>query len=348
MVLIEESKLSLFMKIIYLLIISLWLSISLFSCDTTKADSNPVTNPQAAGELITITHFNVIITPDLSNRLQKPKSINDTRIVGAVLEEVLPVVINHKRKTHQKDRYQVSFISNKSITQYKIKTDDLRIGFDHFKGQLERIDYIKDIATPATLSGDRNKFLSEFDRIASAAAKAPDGADIWTYFNKGIDNTLLMNKIEKTEYAGRPIVNQHRNIMILLTDGYIEASMFGEKACATGNQCYYLSGERIKSFRNAFKQSGMPSVKEFYDKNNYGIVPANNANLKDLEVLVLQMEDRSLNNAGNATVYPTDMEIMELFWSDWLEKSQVKRFELRPVVASDKEIEQIVSDFIGL
>jgi hypothetical protein len=152
----------------------------------------------------------------------------------------------------------------------------------------------------------------------------------------------------ESSFNKKVYTSQYRNIMILLTDGYIEAGMFGKKACASGNQCYYLSGQKIKEFRNAFKKSGSNDINAFFQKSNFGLVPANNKNLKDLEVLVLQMEDRSLDKAGNATVHPTDMEIMQVFWADWLKKSGVKRFELRPLMGSEAEAEKEILSFMGI
>jgi hypothetical protein len=60
------------------------------------------------------------------------------------------------------------------------------------------------------------------------------------------------------------------------------------------------------------------------------------------------MYDRSLSQGGNATVHPTDTEILKLFWSDWLEKSGVKRYELRPLMTTEAEVEQVVMGFMGV
>ncbi|ARS34632.1 hypothetical protein CA264_03750 [Pontibacter actiniarum] len=294
-----------------------------------------------------ITHYNFIITPDLSNRLGSHKPVSDTRIVNSLLQDILPNVLVDKRKTNQKDTYGVSFISKAAINQYSANVEDLKIDFNRFKKQVDRIDYVKGRSSGATLSGDQQKFVSEFDRILKVASKAPDGADLWTYFDQGIDNNTVNTKVDSFEYGGKHFSHSFRNIMILLTDGYIEAGMYGKQACVSGNQCYYLSSQRIKSFREAYKKSGESDMKLFFSKNNYGIIPAKNPNLKSLEILVLQMEDRSLNQAGSATQHPTDMEIMKLFWSDWLEKSGVKRFDLRPVLASEDDTKKVIKEFIG-
>lgn len=344
------------MKNFILVILSLLLTVSTFTaCTSDEAtgtaleDFNPKEKESSSHSATSsITHFNFIISPDLSNRLQKQKPVSDTKIVETVLQDILPRVLTHQRTTNQKDRYTVSFVSNKAIPLYEVDVKSLKVDFNQFKKQQQRIEYIKDRSTDATLSSDKQKFVNEFDRISQVASKSPDGADLWTYFDQGIDNNVVNNKSENFEFGGKSFTHKFRNIMVLLTDGYIEAGLYGKQGCATGNQCYYLSSQRIKAFREAFKKSGEADIEAFFEKNNYGIVPANNSNLKDLEVLVLQMEDRSLDKAGNATQHPTDMEIMKLFWADWLAKSGVKRFELRPVLASEADTEKVVLSFIGV
>ncbi len=62
----------------------------------------------------------------------------------------------------------------------------------------------------------------------------------------------------------------------------------------------------------------------------------------------MELYDRSLSGGGNATVHPTDKEIIHLFWSDWLEKSGVKKFKLVDVASSESEAEKAVLDFLNV
>lgn len=336
------------------LLLHLLFSYTLLTGCTSQADTveegNPVeTETSAPAAPKPIVHYNVIIAPDLSNRLLNPKPVSDGQIVNVLLKNVYPNILKHGRTVNQYDIFSTSMISNKLISQYNVKTQDLQIDFSKFGiKQFNRIEYITGKNAANNLGRDKKKFLDEFNRVSAAAAKSTSGADLWSYFNSGIRSTLLRDEGPTSSFNKTTYTSKYRNIMILLTDGYIEASMFGKKACTGGNQCYYLSGERIKSFRAAYKKSGMSDLKAFFEKNNYGIIPAQNQNLNNLEVLVLQLEDRSLDKAGNATVYPTDMEIMKLFWTDWLKKSGVKRFELRPALASEAETEKVILNFMGI
>ncbi len=297
---------------------------------------------------ISTYHYNIIITPDLSNRLLKNRPVSDSDIVKSVLNNIYPKIITKGKSMNQYDIFSTSIINNNLVSKYNVDTERLTIDFARFKrDQMQRIQYITGKNKAENLALDKASFIKEYDRVSSLAARSTTGADLWNYFNESIDETFIKKDAPKISFNGKSYPSEYRNIMILLTDGYIEASMFGKNACQ-GNKCHYLSSELIKSFRVAFKKSGMSDFKEFYKKHNYGIKPAANPNLKDLEVLVMQMEDRSLNAAGNTTVFPTDRQILELFWTDWLKKSGVKRFKLTPAYSSKAQAEKVILDFIGV
>ena len=129
--------------------------------------------------------------------------------------------------------------------------------------------------------------------------------------------------------------------MIMTTDGYIEAGIF--------DKGFDLSKKLIDRFRDAFLASGESDMASFFKKNKqFRIKPVHNDKLKNLEILVMELYDRSLTKTGAATVHPTDMEIMKLFWTDWLQQSRVKRFELHPIANSKAEAEKIILDFLNV
>lgn len=317
------------------------------SCES-KASTNDEHDPIEKPSPKKIYHYNLLITPDLSNRLLKNRPVSDSEIVTSILDNIYPRIITNGKSVNQHDVFSTSIISNSLISKYAVDIKKLNIDFARFgRDQMSRIQYINGKNKAENLASDKAAFIKEYNRISAAASKNTAGADLWNYLNEGIDETFIKKDAPKTSFNGKIYPSEYRNIMILLTDGYIEASMFGKNACQ-GNQCYYLSSELIKSFRAAFKKSGMTDFKEFHKEHNYGIKPLTNSNLKDLEVLVMQMEDRSLNAAGNTTVFPTDRQIIELFWTDWLTKSGVKRFKLTPAYSSKAQAEKVLFDFIGV
>lgn len=291
-------------------------------------------------------HYNIIITADLSNRLTTPKPVSDQEVVERIIKSIPNIIKHGGRKTNQDDIFSVSILNKKHINQYNIDLNLLKIDFSKFEKQIDRIQYITGVSKTKTLEEDRDKFVKEFNRVLTLASTSTSGADVWSYFDKDIDQTMVLTQVRTENFDGKTYTNQYRNILILLTDGYIEASMYGQNACPVLNQCYYLSGTRVKEFRNTYLKDKSKKLKEFFDANNYGIIPVKNPYLKDLDILVLQIEDRSLNKNGNATIYPTDWEIMQIFWSDWLSKSGVKHFDIKPVLSSAEDTEKVIMNFL--
>ena len=64
-------------------------------------------------------HFNMIIVPDLSNRIDtvnKPKPVGDLEIIGGVLDDIYPEFLCENRiNAHQQDRFILEFTNQKKI-----------------------------------------------------------------------------------------------------------------------------------------------------------------------------------------------------------------------------------------
>jgi hypothetical protein len=306
--------------------------ISLFSC--------PI-NPPAK---TTITHFNITFAPDLSNRVDPnlyKRPLNDVDILKIVTNDLYPSILRYRRSENQKDKLLIDLVNKGLINQYQINTDKLLIDFGRFKNQNERINYIMERGVQRTLKKDAAEMVNEFNRVNTKAASQNFGADIWTYFNQGIDERIVLKPETFPGDQDETYVNNYRNILILTTDGYIEAGIF--------NKGFDLSKRKIDAFRNAYLLSGETDLNTFFKKNNQlHIRPVHNEALKNLEVLVMELYDRSLSKTGSATIQPTDMEIMKLFWTDWLQASKVKRFELHHIANSKAEAEKVVLNFLGV
>jgi hypothetical protein len=292
-----------------------------------------------------ITHFNITFAPDLSNRVNPElyrRPLNDVDLLKLVTNDLYPVILRYKRSEDQKDKLLVDFINKGLINQYSVNTDKLLIDFGKFPNQNSRINYIMERDhVRRTLRQDIKNMVSEFSRINELAVKQNFGADIWTYLNEGIDNKIALPQEASRVQDGSTYINAYRNILILATDGYIEAGIYGKG--------FDLSKRTIDRFRNAFLASGENDMKAFFHRHKeFRIKPVHNDYLKNIEILVMELYDRSLSKAGSATVHPTDMEIMKLFWTDWLQQSKVKRFELHPCANSKDEAEKIILDFLGI
>ncbi|AYL94242.1 hypothetical protein [Mucilaginibacter celer] len=310
---------------------------------------SPVRFSKAEGKL-TITHFNITFAPDLSNRVNPKlykRPLNDLELLQIISGKLHPDILNYRRSQNQHDRLLVDFINKGLISQYGVHTDKLLIDLGDpgkFPNQLARINYIMmDKPPKRTLAQDIAGMNREFDRVYNKAIKDNVGADIWTYLDQGIDDKNVFADEKPVQDADNDIVyvNHFRNVLILPTDGYIEAGIFGKG--------FDLGQQTINRFRNAFLASGGTDLQKFFRKNpSYHIKPVHNERLKHLEILILEMYDRSLTAAGSATVHPTDVEIMKLFWSDWLQQSGVKHFELHPCANSKDEAQKTVINFLGV
>jgi len=292
-----------------------------------------------------ITHFNVVYAPDLSNRtnlLLYPRPLSDVDILKVLMKNIPTKILHYHRSENQKDRFSVDFINKRLINDYNINTDKLSIDFSQFKNQSDRMAYIMGRnGIKKDLSFDINELIKEYSRINNIASKQNFGADVWTYLNEGIDDKFVLGPEKPIMDEGISYCNTYRNILIMTTDGYIEAGIYGKGID--------LSKNTIDQFRKAFLKSGESDIKTFFNKNKkFRIKPVNNPYLNNLEILVLELYDRSKTIGGAATVQPTDMEIIKLFWSDWLKNSKVKKFELHPIANSKEEVEKSIISFLGV
>lgn len=298
-------------------------------------------------EKLTITHFNITFAPDLSNRVNPKlykRPLSDIELLKVITGKLQTDILTYKRSQNQRDRLFVDFINKGLISQYDVRTDKLLIDLGRFPNQLARINYIMmDTPPKPTLAQDISVMNQEFSRVYSKAIKGNVGADVWTYLDQGIDDKNVFTDEKPIQDMDDNIcyVNHFRNILILPTDGYIEAGIFGKG--------FDLGQQTINRFRNAFLASGETDLQKFFSKSpSYHIKPVNNKRLRQLEILVLEMYDRSLTPSGSATVHPTDMEIMKLFWKNWLQASGVKHFELHPYANSRDEAQKIIINFLGI
>ncbi|MBU8881567.1 hypothetical protein KSK37_00560 [Kaistella sp. DKR-2] len=124
------------------------------------------------------------------------------------------------------------------------------------------------------------------------------GSDIWSFFkNKAADYCVLP---------------KHRNILIILTDGYM---YHVDNQIIDKNQTTYLTPEFIRK-----SKLNVSNYKDLIAENHFGFIPARE-NLQDLEVVVLGI------NAEKGRAFEEDIIIK--YWSDWLEAMGVKKFYIK-------------------
>lgn len=303
------------------------------SCSSDLTENNKSTSDANVTE-----HFNITISSDLSNRLNPrlyPKAVSDSEIVNIVVDNIYPKILNYKRSMNQLDQFRLRFTNPSQITAYSANIAAMSIDFSQFEKQTSRINYLKRDFKDNVLH-----FKEEFKRIHELALKTPFGADIWTYLQQDIDDFVVNDSVTKGKIGMTKFNNRYKNILILITDGYIET-----KATING---YNLTGKKIDEFRTEYNKSGEKSIESFFLKNpRYRIHSLNNPLLKNLEIIVLELYDRT-QTASGTTKHPTDLEIMKLIWSDWFKRSGVKRFQLHSKFPSKAEAEKTILKFIGV
>lgn len=122
-----------------------------------------------------------------------------------------------------------------------------------------------------------------------------DGSDIWRFFKNDI-----------TDYCIDPS-GDYRNMLILLTDGYIFHKDSKDKH---GNRAAYVLPETLKPFRNN------PNWQNTFTNGDYGLI-STRKDLQNLEVLVLEITP--------SKQYKNDEDILKMYLGKWFEEMGVQK-----------------------
>ena len=164
-----------------------------------------------------------------------------------------------------------------------------------------------------------SEYPSQLYNLAQEDAKIAEGypgSDIWRFFKDNVN-----------DYC---IDECHRNIIVILTDGYM---YYDKTVMKEDNKTSYLTPRSL----NALKLNTSNWENDFKTRQ-LGFIPANK-NLNDLEVLVIGITSQNDNN-------PYTKDIIELYWSDWLKSMNVKNFKIKNADLPSS-IEKVISDFIN-
>ncbi|EZH75765.1 hypothetical protein ATO12_02980 [Aquimarina atlantica] len=142
------------------------------------------------------------------------------------------------------------------------------------------------------------------------------GSDTWGFFK---------NRVE--DYC---IEEGYRNVLIILTDGYIyhENNLREEN-----NLTSYLIPQYIRS-----KKLNTKNWENKIKDNSFGYIPANH-NLSNLEILILGIHPDTNN--------PYEEDIIRRYWSTWLTAMNVQRFEIK-TADLPSNMDKLIKNFILL
>lgn len=268
------------MKIKFILIISV-----LAVCSSLK---------YAQGQTANSKNLNISFLLDLSDRINPKKypSANMQYYQRDVeyINSIKKAFINHvkqKKIIQLKDQMQVFFDPAPQDPLINKLSQQLKVSFDKStsKEQIKNVD----------------KTFSEIPlKIYQSAIKDNKyiGSDIWRFFK---------NKVQ--DYC---IKDNHRNILVVITDGYIYHK---DSKLIDKNRSSYITPAFIKS-----KKLTSGNYKEMIEKENFGFIAATN-NLQNLEVIVLGINPSKDN--------PYEEEVINQYWSNWFKEMKVKKFYIK-------------------
>jgi hypothetical protein len=143
-------------------------------------------------------------------------------------------------------------------------------------------------------------FAINLSEIYSQTIEKSDwvGSDIWRFFKDDAKDYCVEND------------SNYRNILIILTDGYIyhANSKYKEQ-----NRYSYLLESNIKKYRTT-------NYEQLINNDNFGLIAKRN-DLNNLEVLVLEVTAENERNK-------IDEDILKLIIKNWLKEMNVPKYEV--------------------
>lgn len=262
---------------------------------------------------VTLKDYNIIIAPDLSNRINMalyPKPIHDTVLLRDLIAHSSDLLALNTRRSGQADIYKIDFINRGILNGSSFDPKKMTIDFNRFdKNQIDRVKYIRQ-----GLKSDEQLFSNEIKRVYDYSLKNQTGADVWNYFNETVKASLVDATPKRIENESNILVDKkNNNVVLLLTDGYLESANRGKG--------YRLDPALIAKIRKEFKTSGKSDLAAFIKANSAYAINKTDFNLKDVNIFIGELVDRSLDKYGVAKEQPTDFQIVKVVWEKWLKDS---------------------------
>lgn len=298
------------MKTIYLFIVFTFL----LSCKSDEKEN--VKMPELNGtELTRLSsnrpNLNVSILLDLSDRIDTTKYPNSAmeyyqRDLGYInsIANSFELHLRNKRSIKINDHIKLFIDPEPSDKDLNQKLDVLNMIFTKDNAKKEKILQIS------------NKYDSISRLIYETALNDKNyvGSDIWRFF--------------KTKVKDFCIEPGHRNILVILTDGYIYHK---DNVIKDGKLTTYLRPQDIRD--NKLTSNNWLDT---YKKSNYGFIPAN-SNLESLEVLVLGINPDPKN--------PYELEVINKYWNDWLAAMGVIHYDLK-MAELPSNLDKLIQEYI--
>jgi len=253
-------------------------------------------------------NLNISILVDLSDRISYNNQIEkDTANLNTIANTFINHIA-HKKSMTLEDRIQLFFEPNPKSGKINEIARQLSIVINKHSQKEQERD-IKRIY---------NNLPIKLYNAALDDDTTNKGADLWGFFK---------NKVK--EYC---IEECHRNILIILTDGYL----YYEGGIAQQNSKTTYINKKLLS-RPEMKKANW---KEIIRKKKMGILKATD-NLQDLEVLVLGIDSHNYKN-------PYAKSILKHFWEDWFQEMGIEHYKIKNADIPNsigKTIQKFIMDY---
>ncbi len=230
------------------------------------------------------SNLNIIIVPDLSNRINDEKN-NPAQIKNdtALLNTVWTLFENNvKHKMNTKDRLIVDIADPyQGQGQFKSIADNLVFDLSDFKNKRNQF-YFKSV---------RGKFESNLNQLYDLAKEKTTGANYVYYFSDKLPSRIKNSTLE----------DDYRNILILITDGYLEV---------TTSDGHATSVSPATNVLKEYCSTGNSAAFKFPMQTNDLTYP-------NVEIYMFEVNERQ-NGIG------CDFRGLKKWWTEWFKTMNVK------------------------
>ncbi len=287
---------------------------------------------------VTLKDYNIIIAPDLSNRINMalyPKPIHDTVLISSLIGHSSDLLTLNPRRSGQADIYKIDFINRGILNGTSFEPKKMTIDFNRFENnQMDRVKYIRQ-----GLKADEQQFSDEVKRVYDYSLKNQTGADVWNYFNETVKASLVDASPKRIKSDNNILVDKkNNNVVLLFTDGYLENANKGKG--------YRLDPALIAKIRQDFKASRKSDLAAFIKSDSAYALNKTDFNLKDVNIFIAELVDRSLDKYGVAKEQPTDFQIIKVVWEKWLKDSGSPNVKVVQAVNTKQEFYQEFEQFL--
>lgn len=294
-----------------LIVSSLLVMLLLLGCsDKSKLESTQVQNSE---------HYNICVLLDLSDRINPEYHSYQITKDKKIIERILSIFKKKVREKYiqgSRDKLQIA------IAYQPVDYDaTLQEAGDKF---IVDMDKLMPIQKRETFDDMTATITSAIDTVYSVATHSKKfvGADIWGFFMNELDN-----------YTAQLDSENIRNILIILTDGYIQFdnAVLDYRPPGEGNRTTYML---VKMFLDD------PDWETKFDnEDDHGLISGDKDH-RNWEVMVLEINPKSGPNT-------TEHKIIEKYWMKWLGEMNIKHRSFLTSSLTTKKIEGIIEGFLA-